>query len=91
MAEECGLSRTRFADLCKRLTNMTPRQYLQSLRLERARQQLAMPGKHNITDVAFSCGFHSSQYFSSAFRTALRPFAATDPKRRNCACRQTCR
>lgn len=68
MAEECGLSRTRFADYCKRLTNMTPRQYLQSLRLEQAHQRLASAVNESVTDVAFACGFNSSQYFSSAFR-----------------------
>ena len=68
MAEECGLSRTRFADLCKLITNMTPRQYLQSLRLDQARKRLAMGSEDSVTDVAFACGFNSSQYFSSAFR-----------------------
>jgi len=68
MAEECGLSRTRFAEHCKRLTNMTPVQYLQNLRLEQARQQLAGESGPSITEVAFACGFNSSQYFSSAFR-----------------------
>lgn len=68
MAEECSLSRTRFADYCKRLTNMSPRQYLQNLRLEQARQRLANDDKESVTEVAFACGFHSSQYFSSAFR-----------------------
>lgn len=68
MAEECGLSRTRFADYCKRLTNMSPVQYLQHLRLEQAATLLRMPGRASVTDIAFSCGFNSSQYFSYAFR-----------------------
>lgn len=68
MAEECGLSRTRFADYCKRLTNMTPRQYLQNLRLEQAYQRLAAEGSESVTEIAFACGFHSSQYFSNSFR-----------------------
>lgn len=68
MAEECGLSRTRFADYCKRLTNRSPVQYLQHLRLEQAANMLRMPGRASVTDIAFSCGFNSSQYFSYAFR-----------------------
>ncbi|GAA3068436.1 hypothetical protein GCM10010520_15140 [Rhizobium viscosum] len=68
MAEECGLSRTRFSEYCKRLTNMTPRQYLQHLRLEEASRLLKTPGRNSITEIAFSCGFNSSQYFSNAFR-----------------------
>jgi AraC family L-rhamnose operon regulatory protein RhaS len=68
MAEECGLSRTRFADYCKLLTNMSPVQYLQHLRLEQAAAMLRLPHRGSVTDIAFSCGFNSSQYFSSAFR-----------------------
>jgi AraC family L-rhamnose operon regulatory protein RhaS len=80
MAEECGLSRTRFAEYCKRQTNMTPMQYLQNLRLEQARRQLINESALSVTEVAFACGFNSSQYFSSAFRkrfglspTKIRP------------------
>ena len=68
MAEECGLSRTRFADHCKKLTNMAPRQYLQHLRLEQASRLLQDPRKTSVTEIALSCGFNSSQYFSNAFK-----------------------
>lgn len=68
MAEECGLSRTRFADLCKLLTNLTPRQFLQQVRLEQAAKLLRSPDRMTITSIAFACGFNSSQYFSNAFR-----------------------
>jgi AraC family L-rhamnose operon regulatory protein RhaS len=68
MAEECGLSRTRFSDLCQRLTNMTPKQYLPHLRLEEASRRLNEPGGGSITEIALSCGFNSSQYFSNAYR-----------------------
>lgn len=68
MAEECGLSRTRFADYCKLLTNMSPLQFLQHLRLERATVMLRDAKRPSITDIAMACGFNSSQYFSYAFR-----------------------
>ena len=68
MAEECGLSRTRFADYCKKLTNMTPRQYLQHLRLEQASRLLQAAQETSVTEIAFTCGFNSSQYFSNAFK-----------------------
>lgn len=68
MAEECGLSRTRFSDYCKKLTNMAPRQYLQHLRLEQASRLLQNPGTNSVTDIALSCGFNSSQYFSNAYK-----------------------
>ena len=68
MAEECGLSRTRFSDYCKKLTNMAPRQYLQHLRLEHASRLLQEPRNTSVTEIALSCGFNSSQYFSNAFK-----------------------
>lgn len=68
MADECGLSRTRFSDYCKRLTNMAPRQYLQHMRLEEAARLLQHPERSSITEIAFNCGFNSSQYFSNAFK-----------------------
>ncbi len=68
MSEECGLSRTRFSDYCKKLTNMAPRQYLQHLRLEQASRLLREPHNTSVTEIALSCGFNSSQYFSNAFK-----------------------
>jgi AraC family L-rhamnose operon regulatory protein RhaS len=68
MAEECGLSRTRFSDHCRRLTNMTPKQYLQHLRLQEAARLLSASEAKSITDIALECGFNSSQYFSNAYR-----------------------
>jgi AraC-like DNA-binding protein len=37
-------------------------------RLEQAATMLRMPGRASVTDIAFSCGFNSSKYFSYAFR-----------------------
>ena len=68
MSEQCGLSRTRFADYCKKLKNMTPMEYLTHLRLEHSIALLASEQELTVTEVAFRCGFNSSQYFSSAFR-----------------------
>jgi AraC-like DNA-binding protein len=47
---------------------MTPRQYLQDLRLEEASRLLKSPDHNSVTEIAFSCGFNSSQYFSNSFR-----------------------
>ena len=53
---------------------MTPNDYLQRLRLDRAREWLAEEGR-SVTDIAFAAGFSSSQYFSHVFRkyTGLTP------------------
>ncbi len=68
MARECGLSRTRFADLCKTITNMTPMRYLHELRLTRATALLRGTDTDTITNVALRCGFGSSQYFATCYR-----------------------
>lgn len=68
MARECGLARTRFADYCLQLTNLPPMEYLTNRRIDAARQMLVDFPQRSITDIAFACGFGSSQYFSSVFR-----------------------
>lgn len=68
MAAECNLSRTQFAKHCQSLTNMTPARYLQMIRLEAARTMLVSNATRSITEVAFDCGFSSSQYFATCFR-----------------------
>lgn len=75
MAENCGLGRSRFADYCRQITNVTPADYLTNCRVEAARKLLAAPGSGTITDIALACGFQSSQYFSTVFRqkTGMSP------------------
>jgi AraC-like DNA-binding protein len=67
MAESCDLGRTRFAQYCQEITNMSPTEYLTSLRMQRAADLLRGGAELSITDVAFKCGYDSSQYFSAAF------------------------
>jgi AraC family L-rhamnose operon regulatory protein RhaS len=67
MAAECGLGRTRFSHYCKRLTNLTPRDYLVRARVRRARELLEQ-GASSVTQVSYACGFASSQYFATVFR-----------------------
>ncbi|MBE1202785.1 AraC family transcriptional regulator [Aminobacter carboxidus] len=67
MAAECNLSRTQFTQHCLALTNMTPVRYLQMIRLDAARNQLEA-GKKSVTNIAFDCGFSSSQYFATCYK-----------------------
>ncbi|MDC7235096.1 MAG: helix-turn-helix transcriptional regulator [Spirochaetales bacterium] len=67
MADYCHLKSTRFIHYCKKLTNMSPIQYLQFLRIQEAKKQLQSTDS-SITDIAFDCGFSSSQYFNRIFR-----------------------
>jgi len=68
MAESCEMGVTRFVHYCVKIKNMTPVQYLNKLRLEKAAELLAQNYDEKIIDIAFDCGFNSSQYFSTIFK-----------------------
>lgn len=68
MAKECEIGKTRFIDYCKRITNMTPSQYLTYLRVEKASEALRIFPDLSILEIALDFGFSSSQYFASCFR-----------------------
>ena len=67
MAEEAGLKRSRFGLLCRSLTGESPGIYLNRLRIRKSRRLLE-DTDWTITDIAFDCGFSSSQYFAKIFR-----------------------
>ncbi len=68
MARNCGLGVTRFVHYCHLVSNLTPMQHLTHLRTAKAADLLLRdPGK-SVTDIAFECGFSSSQYFATCFR-----------------------
>jgi len=68
MASTCGLGTTRFVHYCKQLTNCTPVEYLNRVRIEKASELLKNKKEMNITEIAFACGFSTSQYFATVFR-----------------------
>ena len=68
MAEACGLGRTHFAGYCRKLVNVAPVEYLTRCRLDAAARMLKEQAGRSITEIAFHCGFQSSQYFSRVFR-----------------------
>lgn len=67
MAAEAGLKRSRFGTLCRRITGDSPLVHLSRLRIRRSRRLLAETGR-SVTEIAFDCGFGSSQYFAKVFR-----------------------
>ncbi len=67
MAEQCGLSGSAFTQYCRRITNLTPTQYLIHCRVEAVKRLLAGSPDLSITDIAFTCGFQSSQYLATVF------------------------
>ncbi len=67
MAESAGVGITRFTHHCKQLTNLTPMRYLSMKRLELSKLLLKNPVL-SIANIAYSCGFTTSQYFSTVFK-----------------------
>ena len=70
MAQSCGVQRTRFSNLVRKLTGFTPMNHLMRVRIDRARDMLRDP-QIAITEIAMSCGFSSSQYFANVFRKCV--------------------
>ncbi|MDO8942729.1 MAG: helix-turn-helix transcriptional regulator, partial [Desulfobacterales bacterium] len=67
MADACGLGVSQFIQHVRRLTTMTPVQYLTRHRMELAERLLVERRELSVTDVALECGFSSSQYFATVF------------------------
>jgi AraC-like DNA-binding protein len=88
LARQCGLGRSRFTHYCYELTNMPPLEYLNRCRIERACRILSTNHQKSITDVAFECGFSSSQYFATVFRQHLGTAPNLFRKARNRGVRQ---
>ena len=68
MAERCGVGVTTFAKYCRRISNTSAMRLLARRRCELAARRLAAESGRSVTDIAFDCGFSSSQYFASQFR-----------------------
>tara|TARA_R110001583_G_scaffold77118_2_gene210249 strand:+ start:1537 stop:2595 length:1059 start_codon:yes stop_codon:yes gene_type:complete len=68
MAQSAGVGLTRFTYHCKQLTNLTPMRYLSLKRIEMAKGILMENKNLSIAEVAYSCGFATSQYFSTIFK-----------------------
>ena len=69
MAKYCQIGVTSFIHYCKHLKNMTPLQYVTQKRLEKAVTLLLKEPEKKVIDIAFECGFNSSQYFATVFRS----------------------
>ncbi|MEM1444269.1 MAG: helix-turn-helix domain-containing protein [Verrucomicrobiota bacterium] len=67
MAKGAGLKRSRFGTLCRKLTGESPAVYLNRLRIRKSRK-LLRDTESSVTEIAFDCGFSSSQYFAKTFR-----------------------
>lgn len=68
MAEQCGLKRSRFTTCCRQLTNRSPAEYLAYCRVTEAARLLREQPKQSVAEIAYACGFSSSQHFATTFR-----------------------
>lgn len=71
MAAQCGVKRTQFANITKRLTGYAPAQYLHRTRFDKSCELLRNTNL-SITEISFECGYSSSQYFSDTFKKQAR-------------------
>jgi AraC family transcriptional regulator len=76
MAKQANLSPSHFTRIFKEETGMTPVDFLNDLRVQKAKRYL-LDGERSITDVALACGFSSSSYFTNCFaeRIGMAPRA----------------
>ncbi len=72
MAGHCGLGVTQFSKHCYQLTNCTPVNYLNKLRLMKAKKMIAENLGSTITSIAYDCGFSSNQYFTKVFKAQFK-------------------
>ena len=68
MADSAGVGLTRFTYHCRQLTNTTPMRYLAMKRIEKAKDIMERSPELSVAEVAYSCGFATSQYFSTVFK-----------------------
>ena len=67
MADHCGIQRTQLGKIFQKLTGSTPMEYLFRIRMERAKT-LLRETDIKIIDIAFECGYGTSQYFANTFK-----------------------
>jgi AraC-like DNA-binding protein len=72
MSEHCGLGVTQFSKHCHQITNCTPVNYLNKLRLLKAKKMIFENPDHTITSIAYDCGFSSNQYFTKVFKAYFK-------------------
>jgi AraC-like DNA-binding protein len=66
LVRHVGFSRARMFEMFKAQTGLTPNDYLQRLRVEKAQEQLRQTSL-SVTEIGLATGFSSGQYFSTVF------------------------
>jgi AraC-like DNA-binding protein len=71
IARECGLSASHFARAFRQSLGMAPHQWLLSLRVERAKEQL-LNSDASLAEIAIDCGFADQSHFTRVFTKRMR-------------------
>ena len=66
--DDMDISRSVFYEKVKSLTNMTPNQYIQELRLAKAKEMLDKGDVKTVKEVAHSVGINRPSYFSKLLK-----------------------
>jgi AraC family L-rhamnose operon regulatory protein RhaS len=69
MADHCNIRRTQLCKIFHKLTGSTPMEFLSRIRIEHAKTLLRRSDT-KVIDIAFECGYSSSQYFANNFKQA---------------------
>ena len=69
LARQAGYSKFHFHRLFRESFGETPRDYIRRVRLEKSACMLAADAELSVTDIAYDCGFSSSQAFTRSFKT----------------------
>ena len=67
LIKQSRLSKSTFMRMFRYVSNMTPVEYLNKFRIEKAKQ-LLLETDQSITFIAFECGFYDSSHFSRLFK-----------------------
>jgi transcriptional regulator GlxA family with amidase domain len=81
MCKVAHMGRTHLSQLVKERTGDSPLTHLNRLRVAKARELLRHT-ERSVTEIAFGCGFHSSQYLARKFRQ----FTGKTPREYRFAC-----
>ena len=68
LSEECSISQMQLYRKVKELLQMTPVEYIKTLRMERA-EDLLTSTSMSVQEVMHECGFSSKSYFFKEFAT----------------------
>ncbi len=67
LASAAGYSRANFFRFFKKLTSMTPNDFVNMYRVNVAREMLTR-GEQSLTEIALACGFYDAAHFSHIFK-----------------------